>query len=243
MTKEEEEKKAREEEEKKDAAKKDEDAPAWADRLDKKLDSLCGRMDAYDKKDATKKDESGSEAHKKEGEDLKKEEDSRRHDEEKEKEEKERREEDARRHDSVLKENAQLRERIASVESGMKKMSSELSSDDREKLARIQMRADSLGRSLNIQVTPPHPGESPDSYERRTVAKFQSFASRDDLKTMKFDAVPKDAFSFIADQIYADAAVAARTPGVAKGTGLWYEKRNELGREIMIPHGDSGDWI
>ena len=47
----------------------------------------------------------------------------------------------------------------------------------------------------------------------------------------------------IEDQIYADAAVAARTPGVAKGTGLWYERRNELGREIMIPHGDSGDWI
>lgn len=136
-----------------------------------------------------------------------------------------------------------MKAEIEGLKSEIRRMKKEPTASEREALAQIQMQADSLGRSLNIQITPPYAGESPDSYERRTVAKFQSFASTEKLKTMRLDSLPKDGFDFIKDQIYADASHAARNPGLAKGSGLYFETRNELGRQIMVPHGDSGSWI
>ena len=157
--------------------RKDEEVPqmpAWADAMMKKLDALSGRMDAFDKKDRKdsdedrrkeedrkdkkdRKDESdrekGEKEERKAGEELEK---GRKEEEKGEKEDKK----DARL-DSLSRENALLRDRLASVEMGVKSLSRELSPEDKDALAMAQTKADSVFRALNEPLTGPLAGESP----------------------------------------------------------------------------------
>lgn len=224
-------------------SRKDEEAnvPAWADALVKKVDSLCERMDAFDKKD--RKDETEEEAHKKEGEDLRKAEEERLR---KEREEEERRagkelekgrEEEKKdsRMDSLAKENAQLRDRLASVEVGVKSLSRELSHEEKDALAMAQSRADSLFLSLNEKLTAPLFGESPISYRKRLASRLQKYSPK--LKDVKLDSISDAAtFEILEREIYADAVAASASPAFLPEGKLVPEKVTDFAGRVCTKY-------
>lgn len=233
--------------------------PAWADALVKKVDSLCERMDTFDKKDRKdRKDETEEEAHKKEGEDLRKaEEEHKKEDkkdrkdrkdesEEKKGEEEERRagkelekgrEEEKKdsRMDSLAKENAILRDRLASVEVGVKSLSRELSHEEKDALAMAQSRADSLFLSLNEKLTAPLFGETPISYRKRLASRLQKYSPK--LKDVKLDSISDAAtFEILEREIYADAASASTSPAFLPEGKLIPEKFTDFAGRICTKY-------
>lgn len=230
--------------------RKDSDMPAWADALSKKMDSilekhdaLSKRMDCIDRKDEDKKEEEKEhkeegkdikkleEAHKEEGEDEKKD----RKDSEKE-EEKDRKDfaekeamKDARM-DSVSREMAEFREWKKSV-------SRPLSYADKDELASIQSRFDSLAARFGETIQPPLLGETPTSYHRRLISRFQKHSER--CKNVRLDSLDAQSFPIIADQIYADAQSAASSASLSPSGGLRAETFTDFaGRKCTRYFGD-----
>ena len=226
--------------------RKDADMPAWADSLVKKMDSilekhdsLSKRMDSYEKKDESEEEKE----HKEEGEDIKKleeahkeegkaEKDHRKDEAEKEKEE-ERKDfggrEDARM-DSVSKELAEFREWKKSV-------SRPLSHAEKDELAALQSRFDSLAARFGETVQPPLLGETPTSYHRRLISRFQKHSER--CKNVRLDSLDVQSFPIIADQIYADAQSAASNASMLPSGGLRSETFTDFaGRKCTRYFGD-----
>lgn len=226
--------------------RKDADMPAWADSLVKKMDSilekhdsLSKRMDSYEKKDESKEEKE----HKEEGEDIKKleeahkeegkaEKDHRKDEAEKEKKE-ERKDfggrEDARM-DSVSKELAEFREWKKSV-------SRPLSHAEKDELAALQSRFDSLAARFGETVQPPLLGETPTSYHRRLISRFQKHSER--CKNVRLDSLDAQSFPIIADQIYADAQSAASNASMLPSGGLRSETFTDFaGRKCTRYFGD-----
>ena len=219
----------------------------------KKVDSLCERMDAFDKKDRKdekeekedRKDEEGKEEeHKKED---KKDRKDRKDESEREKgEEEERRagkelekgrEEEKKdsRMDSLAKENAILRDRLASVEVGVKSLSRELSHEEKDALAMAQSRADSLFLSLNEKLTAPLFGESPTSYRKRLASRLQKYSPK--LKDVKLDSISDAAtFEILEREIYADAAAASSSPAFLPEGKLFPEKITDFAGRVCTKY-------
>lgn len=238
--------------------RKDEEAniPAWADALVKKVDSICERMDTYDKKD--RKDESEEEAHKKEGEDLRKAEEEHKKEDKKDRKDKkdesdrEKGEEEERRAgkelekgreeekkdsrmDSLAKENAILRDRLASVEVGVKSLSRELSHEEKDALAMAQSRADSIFLSLNEKLTAPLFGETPISYRKRLASRLQKYSPK--LKDVKLDSISDPAtFEILEREIYADAASASTSPAFLPEGKLIPEKITDFAGRVCTKY-------
>lgn len=205
--------------------------PAWADSLHKKLDSLTERMDHYDRKDSEKSEkEEDKELHKLE-EIQKKEEDKKEKKDRKDESEaekgkeaerlageelakgrKEIRKEDSRM-DSLVQENALLRDRLASVESGLKTVIRELPPEERDALSMAQAKADSIFRSLRENMTGPLTGESAISYRKRLASRLQKYSPK--CKEMKLDSISDPVtFEIIEREIYADAVSASASPAL-----------------------------
>ncbi len=243
-------------EEKRDRKDEEANVPAWADALVKKVDSLCERMDAFDKKD--RKDETEEEAHKKEGEDLRKAEEEHKKEDKKDRKdrkdetEREKGEEEERRAgkelekgreeekkdsrmDSLAKENAQLRDRLASVEVGVKSLSRELSHEEKDALAMAQSRADSLFLSLNEKLTAPLFGESPISYRKRLASRLQKYSPK--LKDVKLDSISDAAtFEILEREIYADAVAASASPAFLPEGKLVPEKVTDFAGRVCTKY-------
>ena len=239
-------------------SRKDEEAniPAWADALLKKVDSLCERMDTFDKKD--RKDETEEEAHRKEGEDLRKaeaehkKEDKKDRKDRKDETEREKGEEEERRAgkelekgreeekkdsrmDSLAKENAILRDRLASVEVGVKSLSRELSHEEKDALAMAQSRADSLFLSLNEKLTAPLFGETPISYRKRLASRLQKYSSK--LKDVRLDSISDSAtFEILEREIYADAVSASASPAFLPQGKLIPEKFTDFAGRVCTKY-------
>ncbi len=138
------------------------------------------------------------------------------------------------------------RDRILALEAQIASMNREISPEEGNEIAQTQARADSLARSLNMNRGEVEhiKGESAISFRRRLAAKFQKFARTDDLKKADVRKADSTLLPTLERLIYADAAAAAMDPEAA-GTsgGLYYEKREMLGRTVEIPHGDSGAFL
>ncbi|MHB8372258.1 MAG: DUF2213 domain-containing protein [Thermoplasmataceae archaeon] len=225
------------------ADRKDEGGmPAWADALMKKVDSLHEKHDAVSKrldsiegeKKDSRKDESGEKKeHKEEGEDIKKLEEA--HEKEGEDEKKNSRkdfdgERDDARMDSVSRELSEFREWKKSV-------SRPLSHAEKDELASIQSRFDSLAARFGETVQPPLLGEAPTSYHRRLISRFQKHSER--CKNVKLDSLDFQSFPIIADQIYADAQSAASNSTFTPSGGLRSETFTDFaGRKCTRYFGD-----
>jgi len=212
--------------------RKDSDMPAWADALSKKMDSILEKHDALSKRmdGIDRKDESETEEEKK-----KKDETDRKDSEEK--DEKDRKdaaekeaEKDASRMDSVASEMAEFREWKKSV-------SLPLSYADKDELASIQSRFDSLAARFGETIQPPLLGETPSSYHRRIISRFQKHSER--CKNVKLDSLDSQSFPIIADQIYADAQSAASSASLSPSGGLRAETFTDFaGRKCTRYFGD-----
>ena len=239
-------------------SRKDEEAnvPAWADALAKKVDSLRERMDTFDKKD--RKDEKEEKEDKKDRKDEEEKEEDRKKEDKKDRkdrkdetdrekgEEEERRagkelekgrEEEKKdsRMDSLMRENAILRDRLASVEVGVKSLSRELSHEEKDALAMAQSRADSLFLSLNEKLTAPLFGESPTSYRKRLASRLQKYSPK--LKDVKLDSISDAAtFEILEREIYADAAAAASSPAFLPEGKLFPEKITDFAGRVCTKY-------
>lgn len=251
------------EKDKKDEA--GEQAPAWMDKFDKKLDSLHDRLDRLEKKDSRKDESEEEKEHKEEGEDIKeldeahKEEDEAEEDEKDKKDKKDKkdrydesdsekgREEEKKedsRMDSVMKENSLLRDRIAAMESKVGRIATEPTADQREVMAKAQARADSVGSALGFQVTGPMAGETAIGYRKRLVGKVLPFIKNESLKKLRYDSMDEGSFSGFEELVYTAVADSVNDPNIVAHTGgLYYQKTQMLGREVLVPRGDSGSFI
>lgn len=233
-----------------------EEIPAWADSLHKKVDSLVGRMDAIekDRKDSEKKGEEARplEADKKDSEEKKEREDKARKDAEEAKKVeavKDRKDEgdkdkDTDREDRARKDAAHLaftREqsaKIAELESRINSVYKEPSIEDRNQLAETRNRADGLYQALTGQpASQPQPGESPISYRKRMADGLRKYSER--MKDVRLDSLTGEAFAVIEDHIYTDAHAAIRSDAIVPAGQLRAIKTNDRGRERTEYVGDS----
>lgn len=248
----------------------EEQAPAWADALMKRVDSVCSRMDAIENKggdempakpltaDAAegaaeregekemgleKKAEGEIAAAIKEGEAEHRSEERADSAEKKDEEEKERADSAARADSQRLsRENAELREQIKRMNGTLSTLTKPLSTEDRDALATAQMRADSVMQMFGQSAAQPLHGESPIDYRRRLAAKLQSHSS--DMKGVKLDSIDGPAFKLVEDRIYADAQSAALNPAAAPaGRLIPIVSRDEAGRQITRFTGDIDAWM
>jgi hypothetical protein len=115
----------------------------------------------------------------------------------------------------------------------------ERSIEDREELARIQSRADSVAMALGeTSGVSPVMGESVFAFRKRLASRFAKFSSR--FKDVDINGI-KDAalFAPVEDAVYADSMSYAKAPPVAEGTVHMVESRDDAGRMIRTPSSNS----
>jgi hypothetical protein len=219
----------------------EEKVPAWADALNKKLDSVCSRMDAFENKGEVEERKDGEGEAKKEGMAEKKEEHKAEEAiKEAEKEGTKEREAEGRA-DAQARENADMRKQIAAMNQTIAGLTRPLSAEDRDHLSRAQARADSIAHMFGDSVNPPLHGESPISYRKRLASKFQKHSSS--VKGVKLDSLDDASFGVIEDRIYADAQTAARSPAQMPQGRLTEHTDHSTGRPITTYSGDPNAWM
>jgi hypothetical protein len=144
--------------------------------------------------------------------------------------------------DAQARENAELKRRIADMDARMTRMLRPLSADDRDELARVQKRADSLAQMFGDSITPPLAGETPIEYRKRMAAKFQKYS--DSTKGIKIEALDEKSFGVIEDRIFGDAQAAAASPSnVPEGKLFAIKSQDAAGRTITQYHGSPKAWL
>lgn len=188
----------------------------------KRMDSMCSRMDAYDKEradsarkdseekeraDKARKDADAEEAKKKEEKEEKERADKSRKDAE-EKEAKERADAAAR-NDATAKENQELKDRLATLERHMPAI---LKDEDRPRFVAAQSKADQLYQAFGDSAGAPRwmNGEAFPDYQRRLLSRFQRYSP--DYKEKDLAKVDASLLDIAETRIYADAMQEARHP-------------------------------
>lgn len=227
-----------------------EEIPAWADKF---MDAVTKRLDAMEKKDekppteaADRKDEEKEKEAKEK--DVKKAEDEKKEVEAK-KDRKDEgdtdkdtdREDRARRDAQVMAENRKLAAKIAEMESRMQAIYKEPSIEDRQAIAEVRSRADSIYQALTGQpASMPIPGESPISYRKRMADGLRRFSDR--MKDVRVDALTGEAFAVVEDRIYADAQAATRSDAIVPAGTLRPIVSKDDGHTRTDYIGDSSAW-
>ena len=143
--------------------------------------------------------------------------------------------EDTRKRDSVMADSTQ--QRIAELEAQIAAMAKPLGASERDELARVHARADTLGTMLGETISHPLHGESPIAYRKRLASRFQKHST---LKEIKLDSIDGQAFDLIEERIYADARETALSPGEgAQARLVPIVTRDSAGREITRYAGNS----
>ena len=139
--------------------------------------------------------------------------------------------------DSTQKPIAELEAQIAAMAAQIVAMAKPLGASERDELARVQARADTLGTMLGETISHPLHGESPIAYRKRLAARFQKHST---LQEIKLDSIEGQAFDLIEERIYADAREAALNPSEGmQGRLVPIVTRDSAGREITRYAGNS----
>ncbi len=202
----------------------DEEIPAWADALMKRLDAI-ERRDRKDEDEKRPIEAADRKDRKDEGD----------HDEDTDREDR------ARRDAQVLAENRRLAAKIAEMESRLSAVYREPSIEDREALAEARSRADVLYQALeNRPASSPIPGESPIAYRKRLVDGLRKYSDR--MKDVRVDALTGEAFAVIEDRICTDAEKAIRSDAIIPANTLRPITVNDRGHFRTDYVGDSSVW-
>ena len=245
--------------------------PAWADAMVKKLDAVCSRMDAFENKgevadskeqaeNAGKREEEHEEEAvkqielaKKEGEEEKREErgdsrkDAKEEREDARKDEREEREDrkDARKDEAREERMDSIKRENQALKARLDEMEARLrplSHADRDQLSAAQARADGVMQLFGKQANAPLAGETPISYRKRLADSLKKHSS--DLKDVRMDSLDGRAFDLVEERIYADARSAALNPAEAPmGRLIPQVRRDSAGREITSFTGDPMAWM
>lgn len=136
----------------------------------------------------------------------------------------------------------EMQDQIAALQKQLSATTRPLSSEDRDELARVQARADSVMQMFGDSATPPLHGESPIEYRRRMAAKLQKHST--DMKDAKLDSIEGAMFKIAEDKIYADAQMAANSPAAIRpGVLIPHVSTDEAGRRITRFSGDMNAWM
>jgi len=149
---------------------------------------------------------------------------------------------DAARHDAQEQTIANLTAALTALQGQMKIITSPATMEDRNALAQAQSRADGIAGLFGNRALPPTAGESPLEYRRRLATAFKQHSPRFKAKSLAgFDA---DVLEMAEEQIYADAASAARAPDRA-GAGILIPivETDPAGRQITRYTGDNLAWM
>lgn len=141
------------------------------------------------------------------------------------------------RHDAQDAEIASLKSQIAALTTRF----TPVSADDRNALASAQSRADGVAGLFGTRASPPIPGEAPIEYRRRLANDFKKHSAR--YKDKNLGSLDGDMLGLVEEQIYADAASAARSDSRATaGALIPIREPDETGRMITRWTGDSMAW-
>ena len=230
-----------EEQAREDKRRKDsEEIPVWADSLIKRMDALEKR-DTANAEDPTENSEGKviKDAQPAETDDSRKDAEAKEAAERKAKEE---REDRARKDAAQSLSNRDTAAKIAQMEAQIKAVYSEPSMEDRNAIAEVRFRADSVYQAvLGRPVPDAIPGESPISYRKRLADGLKKFSTM--YATERLDSLSGNVFTGVEDRIYADAVAAAKTPAVVPAGQLRAITRNDSGHTITEYVGDpSATW-
>lgn len=222
-------------------------------KMDAKHDAGHNKLDSDEKEDCMKADESLSAEEKEEVKEECKEEIEGAHHEVDSKcdsveeakadaMEEEEEKEETKEEDKEVKDDSRADSKILELEKQIAALQgkvAERSIEDREELARIQSRADSVAMALGeTSGVSPVMGESVFAFRKRLASRFAKFSSR--FKDVDINGI-KDAalFAPVEDAVYADSMSYAKAPPVAEGTVHMVESRDDAGRMIRTPSSNS----
>lgn len=223
----------------------EENIPAWADALVKRMDSMeaadKARKDSEEKMKADAEEEAKKKADSEEEAKLKA--DAAESEEDKAKREKEAKA-DAEADKNREEEKADSAKVIAGMAAEIAALNAKLaplSHADRDLLSAAQARADSVAQMFGDSAHAPLFGESPIAYRKRLAEKFKAHSAS--FKDVKLDSLDGPAFDVIESKIYADAQAAAISPSSGTAGRLMPIVTRENGREITRYTGDSSVWM
>lgn len=140
--------------------------------------------------------------------------------------------------EAKAKADSEVRTRLADMESRMPKV---LSDADIAKIAQTQSRADGVFRAFGDSAPAPIAGESALGYRKRMIGKLKEHSAA--WSAMPMEAISDSIIDVVESQVYADAAVAARSPVAAAGMGLREMiTRSRAGHEISTFVGRISDF-
>jgi len=222
-------------------------APAWADALCAKVDSVIGRVDSMEMADKARKD-AEDEAKKKADYDATKTEDelkadkARKDAEEDEAKKVEAKKAEEEKADAARKLSESQAATIADMQARLSVLSQPLSAADRDQLSAAQSRADSVAQMYGDSVAAPLHGESPIAYRKRLASKFQKHSK--EFADIKLDALDGPVFDQVESKIYSDAQAHAMSPSVAvAGRLIPHVRLDSVGRTITTYTGDMNAWL
>ena len=137
---------------------------------------------------------------------------------------------------AMARENSELKARLERLEKTI--MPAILNDEQRNEIAQIQSRADSVASAFGESVSPPLPGESPIAYRRRLVKPYQRHSkpwAKVDLNSIT-DAT---ALAIAESQIYADAIASSTSPDTIGHGKLRAVTKMENGSTVTRYYGDS----
>jgi len=215
-------------------------------KMDSKHDMGHNKLDSEEKEDCMKADEGLSaeekEEVKEEIEETHHEVDSKADSEEEAKADSEEKEEETKEEEKEVKDDSRADSKILELEKQIAALQSKVadrSVDDREEMARVQSRADSIAMALgDTNGIAPLMGESVFAFRKRLASRFAKFSDR--FKDVDVNGIKDKAlFAPVEDAIYADSMSYAKAPPVAEGTVHMVESRDEAGRMIRTPSANS----
>lgn len=205
-----------------------EEMPAWADALMKRMDAMEKSKEDEAKKADEEEAKADEEENKEEKADESKLEEGGKKEEEREME-----------YADAARKNEEMRAQIDELNRRIEAMTKPLSNDDRDALSAAQKRADGVFRMFGDSASAPLAGETPVAYRKRLAAKLQKHSKA--FKDAQLSGLEGAAFDAVEGIIYADAMTAARSP-VAENSGrlIPITSMDSAGRTITRYEGDIG---
>ena len=149
--------------------------------------------------------------------------------------------EDRKRADSLRKENVDLKRRLSDLDARVSRMATELSFEEKDQIAEVRAKADSVFSACGLRLSEPLHGEKPLAYRKRLANQLKKFSVKfkeEDVNTLKGSV-----FAHVEDGIYADALAASKTSEVTPRGTLRAHTQMRGPLQFTEYHGDPDAWM
>lgn len=132
----------------------------------------------------------------------------------------------------------ELEQQVRTLRDQMAGLHYQPSIEDRNRIAELHHRADSLYQMLGDQAPRPLPGEGPAPYARRLASGLRKFTKSFKSYAIK-DSLDEQAFGLVEAEIYREAEHTARNPVEPPPGGLREVRTMENGKQVSRFYGDA----